>query len=89
MAKITQKKLREVLEKRLKLKDPKFELESLSGGKLAGSVISDTFKRLDDSERQKHIWDALKDEFGDSATQFVSVLLAYTDAEWNQSFASN
>ncbi len=89
MAKITQKQLIEVLEKRLKLKDPKFKLENLSGGKLAGSVISDTFMRMEDSERQKHIWDALEDEFGDRATQLVSTLLAYTDAEWNQSFASN
>ena len=89
MAKIAQKKLMEVLEKRLKLKDPKFKLERLAGDKLAGSVISDSFMQQTDSERQKKIWEALNDEFGGSATQFVSTLLAYTHAEWDQSFVSN
>ncbi len=89
MAKITQKQLMEVLEKGLKLKDPTFKLESVAGGKLAGSVISDSFLQQTDSERQEKIWEALDDEFGGSATQFVSTLLAYTHAEWNQSLVGN
>jgi len=83
MAKITQTRLRNVLTKRLRLKSPRFELEVLDSGKLAGSVISDSFTRMGDSERQKKIWKALEDEFGPRASSLVSVLLAYSDAEWD------
>lgn len=83
MAKVSLKKLRELLTKQLKLRDPAFELERLSNGKVAGCVISDSFKQMKDDMRQKRIWDVLEAEYQGQATQVVGLLLAYTDAEWN------
>jgi acid stress-induced BolA-like protein IbaG/YrbA len=87
MAKITETKLKEVLTKRLRLKNPRFELERLSKDKLSGSVISDTFSRMKAIDRQKKIWDALEAEFGPQASSLVGTLLAYTDAEWDVDLA--
>ncbi|MEE9295902.1 MAG: hypothetical protein V3W34_13200 [Phycisphaerae bacterium] len=83
MAKISKKKLQEVLKRRLKLKAPVFELEVQPGGKVSGSVISNSFERMKDSDRQRKIWHALDAEFGSDSVHYVGILLAYTDAEWN------
>jgi len=83
MAKITKTGLRRILTDRLKLKDALFELEELSRGKISGSVVSDSFQGLKDSERQRRIWDALDEELGKESTRVVGTLLAYTQAEWN------
>ena len=84
---MSEQQLRDLLTRLLHLSTPRFELEKLPGGKLAGSVISDTFVGMSDSERQKVIWDALENELGAQATLSVSSLLAYTDAEWNVDLA--
>jgi len=62
-------------------------LEVLPGGKVSGSVISDSFSGMSDSDRQKRIWDALDQEFGEESVKLVGTLLAYTDAEWNVDLA--
>jgi hypothetical protein len=87
MAKITKEKLSDVLTKGLKLKEPEFDLKLLPGGKLSGSVISDTFKGIKDSERQTLIWDLLEKRLGEECMQQVGTLLAYTKAEWNVDLA--
>ncbi len=87
MAKITEKKLKDVLTKRLKLKNPSFFLETLPDGKISGSVISDTFQKMRDSDRQRKIWDALEDEYSEECTDHVGTLLAYTKSEWNVDLA--
>ncbi|NOT02670.1 MAG: hypothetical protein HOP29_18850 [Phycisphaerales bacterium] len=71
--------------RRLKLKDPRFEIEKLSSGRLSGSVVSDSFRAVSDLERQGRIWAALDKEFGEDSTKLVGTLLAYTDAEWDVS----
>ena len=83
MAKTSQAKLKAVLTQRLKLAEPEFALEKLSGGKVSGNIVSDSFDGMDDVDRQRAIWEALEDEFGDEAAHLVGTLLAYTKAEWN------
>ncbi len=83
MAATTKKKLEEVLTVRLALTEPEFYLEKLPGGKLSGSVVSDTFEGSDNVARQQSIWDALEQEFGPESQNIVGTLLAYTKAEWH------
>ena len=80
---MTQKQLKDCLTKRLRLVAPSFHLETLPDKKLSGSIVSDTFKRHSDVERQKLIWDALDAEFGRESDSLVGTLLAYSQAEWN------
>lgn len=82
MAKVTRKALEKLLTDRLELENPSFELEQLPGGRISGSVISDSFEGMKDSDRQRRIWDALEAEFGSDSTSVVGTLLAYTDPEW-------
>jgi acid stress-induced BolA-like protein IbaG/YrbA len=84
---MTEKQVSDILTKHLKLKSPRFELEQVPGGKVSGSVISDSFIGQSDSERQKAIWDALEQELGEQCTSVVGTLLAYTDPEWNVDLA--
>jgi acid stress-induced BolA-like protein IbaG/YrbA len=77
--------LQEVLTRRLRLSKPRFKLENFAG-KLAGSIISNTFLGKGDSDRQDMIWDALEAEFGPHAVRQFGTLLAYTDAEWDMDF---
>jgi len=83
MATTSKKKLQEIMTDRLGLKDPEFHLEKLPGGKLSGSIISDTFARVDHLNRQRKIWDALDVEFGENSRNIVGTILAYTKAEWH------
>jgi len=83
MAQTSQSKLKEVLTRSLGLDTPEFHLEKLSSGKLSGSIVSDSFARMDHVKRQRAIWDALEAEFGNDASAMVGTLLAYTKAEWN------
>ena len=83
---ITQKKLKDTLTRQLRLRKPRFVLESLPGGKLSGNVISDSFQGLDDVDRQKRIWDALEGALGRDCVRHVGTLLAYTDNEWDVDF---
>ncbi|HSW46817.1 MAG TPA: hypothetical protein VLM89_14750 [Phycisphaerae bacterium] len=84
---MTVMELEKVLEARPGLVSPRFELETLPGGKISGSVISDSFSGLTDTDRQKRIWDALDREYGAQSTSLVGTLLAYTAAEWNVDLA--
>ncbi len=80
--KLTQKELKDVLTRGLKLKDPLFRLET-HGTKISGSIVSDTFTVWDDARRQREIWDTLEKEYGSDSTARVGVLFAYTTTEWN------
>jgi acid stress-induced BolA-like protein IbaG/YrbA len=82
-AKLTQQRLKEVLTARLGLTSPRFMLETLPGGKVSGSVVSDSFAGMKDTERQRRIWAALDAEFGPQSTNLVGTLLAYADREWD------
>lgn len=84
---MTEDELKAVLTRKLSLLSPIFELERLPSSKLSGSIISDTFTGLPNSERQKRIWDALDAEYGSGSTDVVGTLLAYTQAEWNVDLA--
>ena len=84
---MSKQELQRFLTRTLKLRSPRFELERLPGGKLSGSVISDTFKGKTDLARQKAIWDALDKAYGARSTAEVGTLLAYTTAEWNVDLA--
>jgi acid stress-induced BolA-like protein IbaG/YrbA len=82
MAATSKKQLEKILTDRLGLEDPGFLLEKLPGGKLSGSIISDTFRGSDNIARQRKIWNALNEEFGAGSRDIVGTLLAYTKAEW-------
>jgi acid stress-induced BolA-like protein IbaG/YrbA len=75
-------KLQQLLSNRLQLNNPMFKLEKI-GSKLAGSVISDTFKGKSARQRVRMIWDALDAELGPRAVYEVGTLLTYTPEEWN------
>ena len=76
-------KLQRLLTERLKLRKPIFRLERI-GNKLAGSVISETFKSKSSRRRQEMIWDVLDDELGPvESIRQVGTLLTYSPAEWN------
>jgi acid stress-induced BolA-like protein IbaG/YrbA len=75
-------KVAQTLTRALKLKEPTFRLERW-GDQVYGSVISATFRRMDDLRRQRSIWNALEAEFGPKARQQVGMILAYTPQEWD------
>jgi acid stress-induced BolA-like protein IbaG/YrbA len=75
-------KMQQLLTQRLGLAQPIFKLEKI-GAKLAGSIISETFKGKSDRERQRIIWDALDAELGAESVHQAGTLLAYTPDEWN------
>jgi acid stress-induced BolA-like protein IbaG/YrbA len=75
-------KLQQMLKKNLRLKGAVFEIEKI-GTKLAGSIISETFRGKSDRLRQKMIWGALDTELGAASVREVGTLLAYTPEEWN------
>jgi acid stress-induced BolA-like protein IbaG/YrbA len=75
-------KLQRMLTQRLNLKEPTFRLERI-GKKLAGSVISDTFRRKSERHRLQMLWDALDAELGANAVHQVGTILMYSPEEWN------
>jgi acid stress-induced BolA-like protein IbaG/YrbA len=75
-------KLQQLLTRRLRLNEPVFKLEKI-GSKLAGSIISQTFKGKSARQRQEMIWDALDAELGAESVHEVGTLLTYTPQEWN------
>jgi acid stress-induced BolA-like protein IbaG/YrbA len=75
-------KVQRALTRGLKLKEPKFRLERW-GDRVYGSVISPTFGRMDDLQRQRSIWSALEAELGLNASRQVGMILAYTPDEWD------
>lgn len=83
MAATSKRQLERILTDRLDLEKPVFDLEKLPGGKLSGSIVSDTFQGVDNIARQRMIWDALDEEFSSKSRDVVGTLLAYTKAEWH------
>ena len=79
---LTKENLEELLTRRLRLKNAEFYLEKV-GNRLVGDIVSPTFKRKRDHERQSLIWDALDAELGAESARSVGMLLAYTPDEWN------
>ena len=75
-------KLQQLLARHLQLIQPEFRLERI-GTKLAGSIISETFKGKSARQRQKLIWDALDAELGADSVHAVGTLLTYSPEEWN------
>ncbi len=78
---MSHEKLKEILIRRLKLKDPHFRLEGK--GRISGGLVSATFTGKGDHERQQMIWDALDEELGAASVKEVGMLLAYAPDEWN------
>ena len=74
--------IQSVLSKRLKLKAPRFALES-AGAKVSGSIVSASFRGMTDSQRQQSIWDALDAEYGAQAVHRAGTFLAFTPDEWD------
>jgi acid stress-induced BolA-like protein IbaG/YrbA len=74
--------IQSVLTRRAKLKAPRFVLEA-AGSKVSGSIISETFRGMPDSERQSRIWEALDAEYGPDCAHRVGTLLAFTPDEWD------
>jgi acid stress-induced BolA-like protein IbaG/YrbA len=77
-----------VLTRRLNLQAPRFALEP-AGTKVSGSIISNSFRGIPDSERQRRIWDALHQEYGPESVQRAGTLLAFTPDEWDLNDDSN
>src|SRR5438309_11758607 len=77
---MSHEKLKEVLTRRLKLKNPIFRLQGR--GRVSGSLMSATFLGKGDSQRQQMIWDALDAELGAASGKEVGMLLAYAPDEW-------
>ena len=83
MAATTEQELKKILIERLSLQGAEFHLEKLPGGKFSGNIVSDSFHGVDSIERQRRIWDALEEEFGDRSRDVVGTLLAHTKDEWH------
>jgi acid stress-induced BolA-like protein IbaG/YrbA len=75
-------KLQQLLTRRLQLSQPVFRLERI-GSKLAGSIISETFKGKSARQRQNMIRGALDAELGADSVQEVGTILTYSPEEWN------
>jgi len=82
LMKLSREKLEHVLTERLALTDPLFLLRK-HDGQWVGNIISPSFKRKGDYQRQVLIWDALDAELGAYANRLVGMLLCYTPDEWN------
>src|SRR5260370_28814645 len=78
---MSHEKLKEILTRRLSVKDPHFRLEGR--GRISGSLVSPTFTGKPDHQRQQMIWDALDKELGAASVKEVGMLLAYTPDEWD------
>ena len=75
-------KRQQMLTQQLASDHPIFKLKKI-GAKVAGSIISSTFRGKSDRVRQKMIWSALDAEMGTSSVNEVGTLLAYTPDEWD------
>jgi acid stress-induced BolA-like protein IbaG/YrbA len=82
MATLTQARLIALLTDSLKLREPRFILER-HGSMISGSVISKSFQKKDDLERQQSIRKAVDSALGSDARRLVGTILAYTPDEWD------
>jgi acid stress-induced BolA-like protein IbaG/YrbA len=78
---MSHQKLKEILTRRLKLKNPQFRLEGR--GRISGSLVSATFTGKGDHQGQQMIWDALDEELGAASVKEVGMLLAYAPNQWD------
>jgi acid stress-induced BolA-like protein IbaG/YrbA len=82
MATLTLAKLKNILATGLKLREPRFALRK-SDSRFYGSVISETFARKGDVDRQVMIQAVLEKAIGPTFRRKVGYLLAYTPYEWD------
>jgi acid stress-induced BolA-like protein IbaG/YrbA len=82
LMRLSKEKLERLLIERLDLKDPVLLLRKYDG-QWVGNIISPSFKRKGDYQRQVMVWDTLEAEFGNEANRLVGMLLCYTPDEWN------
>src|SRR5258708_32434995 len=80
MAALTQAKQKNILTEGLKLREPRFVLRKY-GPRLYGNVISKSFWRKGDFDRQEMIRATLEKALGARFHQKVGMLLAYTPDE--------
>mgnify|MGYP000283051770 CR=1 FL=1 len=62
--------------------NPEFDLEQISGDKVAGFVISDSFKGKSQIERQNMIWDYLDENLDKTEILRIVSLLTMTPDEF-------
>ena len=74
--------LKTILTNELKLREPRFALQEFHSH-LCGSVISETFARKGDYDRQMMIRTALERALGPTFQRKVGMILAYTPYEWD------
>lgn len=72
--------LREII-LQIGLKDPTVELEVAPNGRIGGYIISDSFEELPQLERQRKIWDFLKQSLDRDKQLGIISLLTLTPAE--------
>jgi acid stress-induced BolA-like protein IbaG/YrbA len=82
ITKLSKKRLVEILNRRLGLKDPVYLLEK-AGQRWVGDIISPSFKGRGDFARQTMIHDALEAELDVKVPTVIGMLLCYTPDEWN------
>jgi len=80
---VTKRKVREILTTRLRLRDPEIILEEARDGRIFGDVISPSFRRKDDYERQVMLRNAFAAELGPDYFRHLGMFLAYTPEEWH------
>ena len=51
--------------------------------RFVGEVVSQEFSGMTVAERQGHVWDVLKDKFGDEA-ESISLVLTLSPEEWEE-----
>lgn len=61
--------------------DPKFDLEEMPGGKVAGFIISPTFVGKSQIERQNMVWDYLDDKLDKEKILHIVSLVTVTPDE--------
>ena len=82
MAALTQFTLKDILTQGLKLREPRFALRRFDS-RFYGSIISESFARKGDFDRQRMIRAALEVALGPTFHRQVGMLLAYTPDEWD------
>jgi acid stress-induced BolA-like protein IbaG/YrbA len=78
---VTRAAIERLLSERLRLREPHFQF-SKSGPRISGSIVSSTFRRKTDHQRQHMILQALESAFGPNVFQRVGMLFAFTPDEW-------
>ena len=81
MAKLTKRRLEQILTEELGLRDVYCELDA-SGGRIGGHLVSSSFRRMHHQSRHRRIYDALEAEFGPGAEDLIGMIFTYTPEDW-------